>query len=83
MLDMNEYRILIKSVYVYIFPLNAILVEFPRDLARPKHIDLYSLSSTYHLHTHTDIQIECAVIQVHMHNYSKYFLQFVFFFSFK
>lgn len=48
MLDMNEYRILIKSVhvYVYIFPLNAILVEFPRDLARPKHIDLYSLSST-------------------------------------
>lgn len=39
MLDMNEYRILIKSVYVYNFPLNAILVEFPRDLARPKHID--------------------------------------------
>lgn len=36
--------------------------------------------STY---THTDIQIECAVIQVHMHNYPKYFLQFVFFFSFK
>lgn len=29
MLDMNEYRILIKSVYVYNFPLNAILVEFP------------------------------------------------------
>lgn len=46
MLDMNEYRILIKSVYVYNFPLNAILVEFPRDLARPKQIDLYSLSST-------------------------------------
>lgn len=46
MLDMNEYRILIKSVYVYIFPLNAILVEFPLDLARPKHIDFYSQSST-------------------------------------
>lgn len=44
MLDMNEYRILIKLVYVYNFLLNVIFVEFFCDLVRLKYIDLYSLS---------------------------------------